>query len=100
MLEQLQHYSPDYQRWLYLNKIYASTPLSPSEEIDKEWHRHLETGSQYADFCQHFFGRILGHEINGIESSQEGFKNFQAIWKREFGSCLIGEPALCDRVWK
>lgn len=99
MLEGLNGYSIAYQRWLRINKLHPLIQLGLTKEIDEEWHRHIATGEGYNIFCMKYFGRRLEHEKISVPNVI-GLANLQAIWEREHAERLVGEPAVCDRLWK
>src|SRR5690242_18091626 len=53
----------DTKRFLYLcgAKQKGDPKLAPPEGVDAGWHEFILFTEDYADFCQHYFGRFVHH---------------------------------------
>lgn len=89
-----------YKNFLYLQKKYSDQQhITPSLEIDEVWHAHILYTKDYAEFCQHFFGRFLHHvpQKPGVASDSEtkveqDFSATQELYKQEFGDYIYRVP--------
>jgi hypothetical protein len=51
----------EYQRFLYLVKMFPDAPVAPVVDVDEFWHYHILDTRKYAADCQQVFGFFLHH---------------------------------------
>jgi hypothetical protein len=86
------------RRFLYL-AMAAGHPVTPSEEVDQEWHLHLVYTRRYwQTLCKEILGRVLHHEPTS--GGQRESAKFVDWYSKTLESCqrLFGGPAPTD-IW-
>jgi len=92
----------EYQKFLTLKiliKDFQSEKLSPSENLDKIWHIHVESGDYKRD-CELMCGEIICHtSIPFVEITMPRYLKTCQLYSKYFGSPLHdGDFALFDDV--
>lgn len=95
MIKSNQEFTQQYLNWLLLLRDNPGVMLTPTEEIDEEWHAHIET-EQYESDCLAIVGRSITHKVeNSVSATKNCFKETQRLWKKTYGKALAGNPAIC-----
>lgn len=90
-----QKRSQQYLNWLYLLRDNPGVMLTPTEDIDEEWHAHIET-DQYESDCLAIVGRPVTHKVdNSVNAMEDCFETTKRLWKTAYGETLAGNPAIC-----
>lgn len=89
-----------YRKWLVLHMCYPNAELTPNELLDEYWHAHILDTKAYTSDCKKLFGYYLHHYpyfgLEGDEQARDaGFDLTNALFKKHFGSELIGVANPC-----
>ena len=98
--DQVEMMSDIYRKWLTLHMCYPDVELTPNEILDEYWHAHILDTRAYASDCEKLFGSYLHHyPYFGLEGDADardaGFELTNALFKKHFGSELIGIANPC-----
>ena len=110
-VEQTQVAINRYKLFLYLQSLYPSTMLVPTQEIDAVWHAHIEVNLlNYVRDSLYLFGYILNHcSTIGCEQNEEthqihkqAFSKTTALFAEFFGIDILQNtsihPACCADI--
>jgi hypothetical protein len=93
----------DMLRFLYISQATNIRPISPPKMIDEAWHTFIIYTKDYAEFCEHYFGRFIHHRPYrpGEKPETGSGNNCLMLAKLFFGKALsanwgIAQNSSCD----
>lgn len=74
----------------------AEQMLSPNDEVDHAWHAFILHMRDYAEFCEHYFGKQILHQPTG-DPDPEAFERTQVAYVQRYGA----QPTYAgvDPIW-